>query len=274
MRTGVVVSASPTDAGSGVNQVAFYECDATLHAGCDPTNTSLFGAQIGATQTTAVAGVYSVAWSNTGLTDGHSYAIAAVATDNVANATTSSINTVVVDNSAPAVAVAAPVPVTGAAAQYYDAGSKTLFLKAAGQGSFTLEASASDAHTGIGSVTFPALLGTGSNTGTNTGGSNYESVDLQLRRHRHPDLLARRRDDHGRQRRHPPVRRHRDRLAHGHRRRRAGRHERPVPGRPRRLRQHARGTPARPRTAPARLPAATSAAPSATARAPASRPSR
>ncbi len=175
VRTGVVVSASPTDAGSGVSQVAFYECDATLHAGCDPTNTSLFGAQIGATQTTAVAGVYSVAWSNTGLTDGHSYAIAAVATDNVTNATTSSINTVVVDNSAPAVAVAAPVPVTGAAAQYYDAGSKTLFLEAAGQGSFTLEASASDAQTGIGSVNFPAFLGTGSNAGTNTGGSNYES---------------------------------------------------------------------------------------------------
>ncbi|HXY80444.1 MAG TPA: SwmB domain-containing protein, partial [Gaiellaceae bacterium] len=175
VRTGVVVSASPTDAGSGVAAVAFYECDTTLHAGCDPTNTSLFGAQIGATQPTAVAGVYSVAWNNTGLTDGHSYAIAAIATDNVANTTTSSINTVVVDNSAPAVAVAAPTPVTGAAAQYYDAGSKTLFLRAAGQGSFKLETSASDAQTGIASVTFPALLATGSNAGTHTGGSSYES---------------------------------------------------------------------------------------------------
>ena len=173
--TGVVISASPTDTGSGVNEVAFYECDVTLHPSCDPANTLLFGAQIGATST-PVAGVYSVAWNNTGLTDGHSYAIAAVATDNVANSTTSSINTVLVDNSAPAAATAAPIPVTGAAAQYYDAGSKTLFLQAAGKGSFTLEATASDADSGIGSVTFPSLLGTGSNGGTNTGGNNYESA--------------------------------------------------------------------------------------------------
>ena len=172
---GVIVSASPTDAGSGVDNVAFYECDVTLHGGCDPTNTSLFGAQIGATNT-PVAGVYSIAWNNTGLTDGHSYAIAAVATDNVANSTTSSINTVLVDNSAPAVAITAPIPVSGAAAQYYDAGSKTLFLKASGQGSFILAATASDADSGIGSVTFPSLLGAGTNSGTNTGGNNYESA--------------------------------------------------------------------------------------------------
>ena len=81
----------------------------TLQRRLRPDEHSLFGAQIGATST-PVAGVYSVAWNNTGLTDGHSYAIAAVATDNVANTTTSSINTVVVDNSAPAVATTAPIP--------------------------------------------------------------------------------------------------------------------------------------------------------------------
>ncbi len=173
--SGVVVSASPTDAGAGVDNVTFYACDVTLHAGCDPTNTSLFGVQIGATNS-PVAGVYSLAWDNTALTDGHGYALAAVATDNVGNQTTSAISTVLVDNSPPAVATAAPVPVSGAAAQSYDAGSKTLYLKAAGQGSFTLEATASDPDSGIGSVTFPALLGSGSNAGTNTGGDNYESA--------------------------------------------------------------------------------------------------
>ncbi|HTZ05527.1 MAG TPA: SwmB domain-containing protein, partial [Gaiellaceae bacterium] len=175
VRTGVVLSAAPSDSGSGVASVAFFECDATAHPGCDPTDTGLFGSQVGATQTTPTLGVYSVSWTNTGATDGHDYALAAVATDNVANATTSSINTVTVDNSAPLLSVSTPVALTGAGAQHYDAGTTTLFLRAAGQGSFTLEASASDPDTGIGTVTFPSVFGTGSNAGTNTGGTNYES---------------------------------------------------------------------------------------------------
>ena len=38
---------------------------------------------------TSVLGVYSVSWNNAGLSDGHQYAIDAVATDNVGHTTTS-----------------------------------------------------------------------------------------------------------------------------------------------------------------------------------------
>src|SRR5205823_2115656 len=71
------VSAAPTDgAGSGIRQVAFSFCDVTSHPACDPTNTGLFGVQIGSTQTIAAGGIYSVTWADT-LTDGHQYAPAA-----------------------------------------------------------------------------------------------------------------------------------------------------------------------------------------------------
>jgi|GEM_PF-5873558 len=165
--TGITVSAAPTDAQSGLRQVSFFYCD--LSGGpCAPS------IQIGLTQTTPVAGIYSVTFDTTGLTDGHQYALDAVATDNVGHTTTSAYTTVTVDNSAPTIAVAAPVAVTGAADQSYDAANKRLWLNASGSGSFKLRANASDPDSGIASVTFPALLGTGSNSGTLNGGT-YES---------------------------------------------------------------------------------------------------
>ena len=121
-----------------------------------------------------VAGIYSVNWNTTGLTDGHSYAVDAVATDNVGHTRTSTFNTVLVDNSAPSVAVAAPAAVTGAQYQSYDAAGKKLWLNATQSGSFKLRATASDPDSGISSVTFPALLGTGSNPATLNAGV-YES---------------------------------------------------------------------------------------------------
>ena len=165
--TGVTVSAAPTDGQSGLRQVAFYYCD----LGGGPCVPSI---QIGLTQTVPVAGVYAVSWDTTGLTDGHSYAIDAVATDNVGHTTTSTASTVTVDNSAPAVAVAAPTALTGSAYQSYDAANKRLWLNANQTGSFKLRANASDADSGIASVIFPALLGTGTNTGALNGGV-YES---------------------------------------------------------------------------------------------------
>ncbi|HEX3224465.1 MAG TPA: invasin domain 3-containing protein [Gaiellaceae bacterium] len=165
--TSVSVSAAPSDGQSGLRQVAFYSCD--LSGGpCVPS------IQIGLTQTVAVAGVYAVNWDTTGLTDGHSYAVDAVATDNVGHTTASTVSTVTVDNSAPAVSVAAPAAVTGAAFQSYDAANKRLWLNANQSGSFKLRATASDADSGISSVTFPALLGAGANAGTLNGGA-YES---------------------------------------------------------------------------------------------------
>src|SRR5581483_5874874 len=117
---------------------------------------------------TPTLGVYAVNWDTTGLTDGHVYALAAVAADNVGNARTSSPTTVTVDNSPPAVSVAAP---TGAG--YYDAANKRLWLKATGSGSLTLHANASDPHSGISGVTFPAFLGTSASTDTT---SPYDSA--------------------------------------------------------------------------------------------------
>ena len=73
------------------------------------------------------------------------------------------VSTLRVDNSAPTLAVSAPSPLTGSQYQSYDAATKTLWLNAARSGSFKLEAAASDPDSGIGSVTFPALLGTGAN---------------------------------------------------------------------------------------------------------------
>jgi hypothetical protein len=165
--TDVTVSAAPTDADSGVRNVAFFYCD--LAGGpCVPS------IQIGMTQTTPAAGVYSVSWNTTGLTDGHTYAVDAIATDNVGHTGTSAANSVLVDNSAPVLSVAAPTAVTGNAYQSYDAANKKLWLSATQTGTFTLRANASDPDSGISSVTFPALLGTGSNAGTlNTG--VYES---------------------------------------------------------------------------------------------------
>ncbi|HEX6788597.1 MAG TPA: invasin domain 3-containing protein [Gaiellaceae bacterium] len=165
--TGITVSAAPTDSQSGLRQVAFYYCD--LSGGpCVPS------IQIGLTQTVPAAGVYAVSWDTTGLTDGHTYAVDAVAIDNVGHTTTSTASSVTVDNSAPAVSVAAPAAVTGGAYQSYDASNKRLWLNASQAGSFKLRANATDADSGIASVTFPALLGTGANGGTLNGGV-YES---------------------------------------------------------------------------------------------------
>ncbi|MDX6401170.1 MAG: adhesin/invasin, partial [Gaiellaceae bacterium] len=167
--TGVTVSAAPSDADSGVRDVAFFYCD----LGGGPCVPSI---QVGLTQTTPAAGVYSVSWSTTGLTDGHTYAIDAVATDNVGHTRTSTANSVVVDNSAPVVSVAAPSAVTGTAYQSYDAGNKKLWLSATQTGTFKLRANASDPDSGIASVTFPALLGAGSNPGTLNAGIYDSSI--------------------------------------------------------------------------------------------------
>ena len=123
-----------------------------------------------------------MSWNTTGLTDGHAYALDAVATDNVGHATTSTASTVIVDNSAPNVSVAAPTAVTGNAYQSYDATSKTLWLNDHQSGSFKLHANASDPDSGISSVTFPALLGTGSNPGRSTPASTTRARTPSTRR--------------------------------------------------------------------------------------------
>jgi hypothetical protein len=160
--SGVLVGAASADAGSGVHEVAFVYCDRTANPVCNPN------LAIG-TASSPTLGSYEVAWTMSGLVDGHQYAVAAVSTDNVGNATTSAAVTVTVDNSAPAVAFLAP---TTSGDAYFD-GTK-LFVKATGTGSYTLHAHATDAQSGIASVLF------GSDAGTPAGGGDYDSPSYPI----------------------------------------------------------------------------------------------
>src|SRR5262249_9813815 len=83
-----------------------------------------------------------------------------VATDNAGNQTTTATRAFLVDNTAPATAVAAPTLLTGVAAQYWDGPASTLWLRGGAGGSFQLNQTASDAEPGIANVTFPGMLGT------------------------------------------------------------------------------------------------------------------
>jgi hypothetical protein len=169
--TSIVVSASPADgAGSGLRQVEFLECDRTATPLCVPS------VAIGTPQTVPMLGVYSITVDTTGLTDGHEYALLAVATDNVGHTTSSSANTILVDNSAPTVTIGSPVAVTGGQYQWYDTASKKLWLNASQSGSFKLRANADDPHSGISSLMFPDVFGSGSNSGAALGGGVYEST--------------------------------------------------------------------------------------------------
>ena len=98
------------------------------------------------------------------------FALKAVATDNAGNTATSSspFSTTTVDNTVPVVAVANPAT-SGSDTEFYDSGSKTLYMQATGSGSFNLKATASDGESGISSVTFPTLFGTSGNPATGSG---------------------------------------------------------------------------------------------------------
>ena len=58
----------------------------------------------------------------------------------------------------------------------YDGATTTLWLNASQAGSFTLTSTASDAESGIASVDFPAIFGTGGNTGTLSAGAYVSSA--------------------------------------------------------------------------------------------------
>ena len=96
--------------------------------------------------------------------------------DNVGNrsATVTASVDAKVDTSAPAAAVLAPSELTGTGAQYYDGATKTHYFRPGGAGSFTLNASASDAQSDIASVAFPDVSAVSGWTGS-TGGSDTTS---------------------------------------------------------------------------------------------------
>ena len=89
----------------------------------------------------------------------HCYRYRYTISDNVGNASAPSTASAAakVDTTDPTVSVDAPTAVTGAGAQYYDAGSTTLWFRPSGSGSFALNATATAGGSGVADVTFPDL---------------------------------------------------------------------------------------------------------------------
>jgi hypothetical protein len=93
-------------------------------------------------------------------------------TDDAADTDTADFT--VTPDTAPTVSNSAPTEVTGAGDQFWDSGTDTLWFRPAGSGSFTLNATASDAQTGITQVAFPDVSAT-SGWSTSTGGTDTGS---------------------------------------------------------------------------------------------------
>ena len=109
--------------------------------------------------------------ADTSVENGNCYRYRITASDNVGNASAPSAATAdaKIGTSTPLVATTAPVADTGAANQYWAAGTKTLFFRPSGSGSFQLTATAADDIAGIDHVAFPDLSSFDGFTGT--GGS-------------------------------------------------------------------------------------------------------
>jgi hypothetical protein len=120
-------------------------------------------------------GVFSGSWSTVTLSGGNDTSVAAgtcyryreVATDNVGNqAVSGESGTVKVDTSAPSVP---SLTLSGATGSTYISGTTVFINPQAGRsGSFQVDASASDAESGIEKVTFPTLAGFSAGGGDDT----------------------------------------------------------------------------------------------------------
>ena len=134
-----------------------------------------------ATLTNGSCGAFSGSWTTVANPDatvasGSCYRYRYSIADNVGNrsATVTASVDAKVDTSAPAAVVLAPSELTGTGAQYYDGATKTHYFRPGGAGSFTLNASASDAQSDIASVAFPDVSAVSGWTGS-TGGSDTTS---------------------------------------------------------------------------------------------------
>jgi hypothetical protein len=78
-------------------------------------------------------------------------------------------------DTAPTVSNTAPTEVTGAGDQYWSSSANTLWFRPAGTGSFTLNATAADAESGIAQVAFPDVSSTTGWSGS-TGGTDTASA--------------------------------------------------------------------------------------------------
>ncbi|MFL5755338.1 MAG: Ig-like domain-containing protein, partial [Chloroflexota bacterium] len=108
---------------------------------------------------------------DTAVSTGHCYRYSFTIGDKVANVSSAAVAVAKVDLTAPSASVTAPTALTGGGNQYYEAGTKTLFFRSTGAGSFSLHANASDADSAVDGVTFPDLSGLGGWSGS-TGGTD------------------------------------------------------------------------------------------------------
>src|SRR5581483_176916 len=158
--------ANGTDGGSGIDSTSgVVERDsATLSGGT-------CGTFSGSWATVTLSG-----GADTTVVSGNCYRYRYKISDNVGNQSAASAASAdaKVTTQIPTVAVAAPTEVTGAAGQYYDAPSKTQWFRPGASGSFTLNATASDSHSGVAQVAFPDVSATSGWTGS-TGGTDTTS---------------------------------------------------------------------------------------------------
>jgi hypothetical protein len=106
---------------------------------------------------------------DTSVSGGHCYRYTFTIADRVGNVSSPVTATAKVDTDAPSVSVTAPVELTGAGNQYYDAASHTQYFRPSGTGSFTLTATASDNESGVAQVAFPDVSATSGWSGSNGG---------------------------------------------------------------------------------------------------------
>ena len=132
----LTVSSDSADAGSGVDSAEFQRRPA--------------GGGTWTTIDTDTTSPYSVSWDTTPLTDGD-YDLRVVTTDQAGNTFASATRTVTVDNTTPS----APVVTLSESSPFAYASGTEIFVNTDETGSYDVEATSSDPHSGIDRIRFP-----------------------------------------------------------------------------------------------------------------------
>ena len=132
----LAVDSSSADAGSGVDSAEFQRRPA--------------GGGAWTTIGTDANAPYSVSWNTSALSDGD-YDLRVVTTDDAGNSFTSASRTVTVDNSAPS----APNVTLSESSPFAHVSGSEIFVNTGQSGTYDVEATSSDAHSGIDKVRFP-----------------------------------------------------------------------------------------------------------------------
>jgi hypothetical protein len=151
----LAVSSSSADSGSGVATADFQRRPAG-------------GGAWTAIDTDATA-PYSVSWDTTALADGD-YDLRVVTTDEAGNTFTSPVRTVTVDNSAPS----PPVVTLSEASPFAHVTGTEIFVNTTQTGTYDVDATTSDAHSGIDRVRFPGPT----DDSSSPYGASYDFDDL------------------------------------------------------------------------------------------------